>query len=107
MSNLELVIQYFWILKALSILVLAFTVGKAVVIHKLKSKLWNIIAVIMLVVAIVSPVKLSLSTNVMHYQQDIAISATKVLNEKLEDKSFSETIKSLKGIQKTDIEEKQ
>ena len=79
MSNLEIVIQYFWILKVISILLFTFVVYKAVVIHKLKSKLWNTLAVIMLVVAIVSPVKLSLNTSVMHYQQGIAISTLEAL----------------------------
>lgn len=106
MENLGIMIQYFWVLKAVNLLLLAFVVGRAVVVYELKSKLWNILSVILLVLAIVAPVKLSVATTTMHVLQDNSISASKVLIDKVENKSFSDTIKSLKGIQKEDIEAK-
>lgn len=105
MENLTIMVQYFWLIKATCVLILAYAVGKAVVIHKLKSGMWNVIAAIFVVLAIVVPVKLSVNTGEMYKRQDVSISSTKVLVDKIEDKSFENTFKELKGIQKTDIEQ--
>lgn len=103
-SNLEIMVHYFWVLKLISIALLAYAVGKAVVIHKLKSKLWNVFSVILLVLSIVTPVKFSVNTKEMHKLQNVQIETTKVLPGKIEDKSFGNTISNLKGIQQSDIE---
>lgn len=106
MGNLTVMIQYFWVLKLITIVVFAYVMYKAVITHKLKSKLWDALLVILFLLIVVTPVKISVNTPMMHKQQEMSISNTKVLIEKVEDKSFEDAMKALKGIQKSDIEQK-
>lgn len=103
MESLTIMIQYFWLIKVACVLILAYAVAKAVVVHNLKSGVWNVVASIFVVLAMVTPVKISVNTPMMHKQQEVPISNTKVLIEKVEDKSFEDAMKALKGIQKSDI----
>lgn len=103
MENLNVVIHYFWVVKYVLIAMLAGAIYRAVVIKKLKSTFCNIIVVILLVLNIVSPVKLQIDTKSVHVAQDKVQEVLKVVPPKVEDKSFNDSMKDLKGISKEDL----
>lgn len=103
MENINIVIHYFWLLKYLLILVFAWTLYTAVVVHKFKHKVWNVVAGIFLVLSIVSPVKLQVDVQSVHKAQDKAQAVLKIVPLKVEDKSFDASVKDVKGISKEDL----
>lgn len=99
---MEIMIQWFWILKLILSLVFAFTVYKAIS-WGFKNKVYNVLSVVFLVLAIVSPIKLQPESLKMYKNEDKVIQSTKVLPNKIVDKSFKDSGNSLQGISKEDL----
>lgn len=103
MENLNVIIHYFWVIKYTLLVLFAGAVYRAAVVKNFKSTLCNVVVVILLVLAIVSPVKLQIDTQSVHKAQDKAQEVLKVVPPKVEDKSFNDSMKDLKGISKEDL----
>lgn len=98
---MELMFAWFWIVKLILMFIFFYAFYKAFM-FKLKSKFWNITAVIVFIIAFVMPVKLDTNTRVVQVQSNEAIKNSKVLPPKVEDNSFSEKQKGL-GITEDDL----
>lgn len=103
MDNMNIVIHYFWVLKLVLLGVFLGILYRAIWVKKFKSKFCNIMAMIALVLMLVAPVKLQIDTHSVHKAQEKAQEALKVIPPKVEDKSFNDSMKGLKGISKEDL----
>ena len=55
---MEFTFHYFWLIKLLIAAISLFASYKAIMTHGFKSKFWNITAAIILILAVISPVKI-------------------------------------------------
>lgn len=99
---MEFMIQWWWLVH-LAILALAlYTAYKAIVTHKFKSKLWNALAVITLILMVVAPVKLVPTTDTVNTIQSTAIEEAKILPPLVSDNSFKKST-NVQSITKEDL----
>ena len=100
---MELTFQWFWLVKLALLLIVVGSLYMALVKYKLKSTLWNAIAIIAVVFSYMMPVKMEPTTKNINIQMDRNIATTKVeLPPKQVDNSFKQSGK-LSGISKEDI----
>lgn len=99
---MELMFQWFWVIKALVGIALAFSVYK-MISSKFKSKFWFIMTIIGIVLAIISPVKMDLQVHNKQVQSNAAVESTKrELPPKVEDTSFKKSQEGI-GIKKEEL----
>jgi len=92
---MEIVIAYFWIVNLIAGLLGIWFFYKAAVKYKFKSKKWNILSIIFLVLGLINPVKINgTNSKQMLKQQSYSIESTKVLPKKVQDNSFENGLKS-------------
>lgn len=103
MENYNIVVHYFWVVKLIVCILCLYVSYKAVITKKFKSTLWNTLAIILLVLMIISPIKLQIDTHSVHKAEEKAQEVLKVLPPKVQDESFKDGIKDLKGITKEDL----
>lgn len=99
---MDIMVQWFWLVKLSLALVTIYVAYKAFFEKKFKSKVWNVMAGILLVLAIVQPVKMDVQTKVHTDRANIAIEQSKVLPDKVQDNSFEKST-NVKGISKEEI----
>lgn len=84
---MELIFQWFWLLKFIAILFTGFAIYK-VIKSGFKSKIWMIIAGVTLLFHLVSPIKLDVSTKTHTDRTNNYIQQNKQLPDRVEDNSF-------------------
>lgn len=99
---MELIIQWFWVVKLFLALFTIYVVYKAAIQYLFKSKFWNIAAVIAVLLAFIQPVKMDVQTKTTTDYANQQIKSNKVLPPKVTDNSFSQSQK-LDGITKEDL----
>lgn len=103
MENYSVVIHYFWVIKVLFLALFVSTLYIAMVKKNFKSKTYNIIAVVFMVLFIVQPFKLQIDTQSVHKLQDKTQERLKIVPPKVTDDSFKDSVQNLKGITKEDL----
>ena len=79
---MELTFTWYWIVQVVAFIVALSTISMAFK-HKFSSTFWNIIALVAIILAIVSPVKIDGTDNAQYMpQQESTIASTKALLEK-------------------------
>lgn len=97
---MEIMIQWFWIIKGLFALLVAFSFWQA---YKKKSYYWFVFAFLLVTLIIMAPVKMDVNT---HQQQQISnnhIESVKILPERVQDDSFKEKTSKSIGITESDL----
>lgn len=100
---MEFTIQWFWLIKLAMTLITAYIMYQAVIVHKFKIKLLNVLAIVVLILTIVSPVKMNPQTPVMNTKMNHQIQQSKILPPKVIDNSF-ENSQKLNGITEKDLQ---
>ncbi len=95
-------VSYWWLVKLALLAIVLGTGYKAIYVEKFKSKVWNGILVIVLILGIVSPVKLQPESDRVNRQMNNVISQQKVLPERVIDNSFNKNGENL-GIKKEEL----
>jgi len=97
---MELMIQWFWLVKLLFLLIGAGVLYLAV---KKKSKFWFTVFAVWAVLTVIAPVKIDMGTR--HHQVSVnkAISESKVLPPKVTDDSFKTSVNKNFGITSEDL----
>ena len=90
---MEFTIQWFWLIKLAMTLITAYIIYKAVILHKFKSKLLNLLAIVVLILTIVSPIKMNPQTPVTNTKMNHQIQQSKILPPKVSDDSFENSQK--------------
>lgn len=103
MENYNIIVHYFWVVKLIVGILCLYVSYKAVVTKKFKSILWNTLAIILLVLMVISPVKLQVDIHNVHKAEEKAQEVLKILPPKIQDESFKDGIKDLKGITNEDL----
>lgn len=103
MENYSIVIQYFWMIKLVIFLAFIGVLYRTYVVKKLKSKVYNTLSIILLVLFIVQPIKLKIDNDVTYKAQERTIEALKVLPPRVTNDTFKDSVKDLKGISKEDL----
>lgn len=98
---MEFMIAWFWLVKVILMFIMAFVLYKAVK-WNFKSKLWNILSIIVLVLAMITPLKIVPETDKVNTLQNSQIEQSKVLPEMVKDESFKKST-NIDGITKTDL----
>ena len=84
--------------------VVLFTLYKAVKVHEFKSKFWNVLTIVLMVLSLISPVKYDGTNSDQFKSNEVrSVESTKVLPPKVVDKSFTEQVKSVKSISEKDL----
>lgn len=97
-------IQWFFIIKLLFIFLFIVSLYKTIK-HKFKSKLWNFICIVFMILSVYNPIKLDVNTKKYTDNSNKIIKESKELPAKQENNSFEEN-NILQGITKSDIWEK-
>lgn len=87
---MELTYQWFWIVQYTVLATIFYSSYKAVVVNKAKSKVWNVVAIALLVIGYMSPIKMEPTTNQTNSRTDQQIAITKMLPAKQVDDSFKQ-----------------
>ena len=95
-------IAWFWLVKLALAATTLYILYVAVVKHKFKSKLWNIVAVISLILGYIMPVKLVPTTDNVNAIQNTQIEHAKVLPPMVTDNSFEKST-NVVGITSEDL----
>lgn len=85
---MELTYQWFWLVQYTLLTLVLYTIYKAVIVHKLKSKVWNVATLVLSIVAYMAPIKMQPTTNHTNIQSDRQIAISKTLPAKEVDNSF-------------------
>ena len=95
-------IAWFWLVKLTLVAVTLYILYLAIAKHKFKSKLWNVMAVIALIIGYIMPVKLVPATDNVNAIQNIQIEQSKVLPPMVTDNSFEKST-NVVGITSEDL----
>lgn len=91
---MELTFQWFWLIKLMFLLVTLAVAYKAAWVHKMSSKFWSVLLVVLLIFAWMSPIKMQPMTNQVNGISDRQIEQQhSVLPPKIIDNSFEESTK--------------
>ena len=103
---MEFEFRWYFMIQIIMAFVLFYASYKAVVVHKLKKKFWNIILILIAICIIYMPVRFDYGVGKYEYQ-NTGIQKTedgyKKVPPKIEDKTFEQKSESVKGISKDDI----
>ncbi len=99
---MELMISYFWVIKLTLIIITLFIVYKAIVIHKFKNKMWNILTVTIVLFNIIQPIKIQPTTVNVVKQQDKLIEQSIIIPPMQLDTSFKQNA-NIQGITQNDL----
>lgn len=99
-----IVFHYFWVFKLAFIVLFAYSVYIAVVKERLKSKIHNVVALGLLLLVIISPIKIQVDTDSVHRAQESTQEALKVLPPRVTIDSYKKAVQSVIGINKDDLE---
>jgi hypothetical protein len=92
---MEIVIAYFWVINLIAGIIGLWFMYKAAIIYKFKSKKWNILALILLILGLVNPIKINgTNSNEVLKQQNYSVEHGKVLPPKVIDNSFERGLKT-------------
>jgi len=86
----EFIIHWFWLIYLFKLILVAYVIYKAI-LYKLKNTFWNIVAIVVFMVSLVSPFKIQPTTDSVNKIQNIQIENTKELPEIVKDDSFKNT----------------
>jgi uncharacterized membrane protein len=113
----ELTFQYFWLIKLAVLLLLVYTLYKAVnasnIMARLNSKEsqplriingWTIVSVVLIVLYTVQPVKMDVNTKAVTDRANQSTAAQKELPPMIQDESFNSKTNAVTGITKQDLE---
>ena len=92
---MDIVIAWYWLIKLTIIGITSYAIYVAIAKHRLKSKKFNVIALILITLSFLNPIKIdgTNSHNILR-QQSAIIENTKVLPEKVVDNSFDNAVKT-------------
>ena len=100
---MEFMIGWFWAINLILTGGFIYIVYLTAYVWKFKSKALNVIAIILGILLIVSPLKLKPTTDSMNTVQTHQIAATKVLPPLVKDDSFKQASESVDGITEEDL----
>lgn len=100
---MEIMIQWFWLVKLLVASIIISVAYIAFFKKKFESKFWNILAFVLIILAIINPVKLEPESKSLNTSMNRFIENGKVLPDKKEDNSFREKVESVQGIKEEDL----
>lgn len=92
---MELMISWFWLVGLTLTIAGVFIAYKSVIVHHLKSKLWNTLLVVAIFIGVFNPIKMEQNMQNRNAQQTYGIESTKVLPDKVKDNSFRENYESM------------
>ena len=99
---MEFMITWFWALKLLTTLIIIYICYVAFIKYKFNNKFYNTIAIILLILSIISPIKIKPTTHRVTTQQNNLISQGKELPPMKIDNSFDKAT-TVKHLTKEDI----
>jgi glucan phosphoethanolaminetransferase (alkaline phosphatase superfamily) len=99
---MEVFVAYFWILKLFGALAMLF-VGHRIYKSKFKSKFWWAVAIALVLLMTINPVKLDLNTRATTQRANQTILKQKVLPEKVTDDTFKTKNQEIPGISNEDL----
>lgn len=102
---MEIILQWFWLVKLALISFTLYIGYLAIVKHKLANKFYNILFLVLIVFSLVQPFKLDVDTKSHTDRTNRYIEQSKQLPPKVENNHFKES-NNLNGISKKDIWEK-
>lgn len=97
---MELVFHWFWLVKIV-FLVIGLTLAWKY--YKTRKNVYGILLLVYVVIMIINPIKLKPNTTLINTMTNTKIEQSKVLPDKIEDKSF-DIKKQVQGIVKEDLE---
>jgi len=99
---MEITIAYFWLLNLCMVAFTIFAIYRAVVTLNLKSKVWNATAVVLVLISLFNPFRMSQPP--INTQQTYHIEQSKVLPVKVTDDSFETKTAGVKHLTKQDLD---
>lgn len=102
MENINFTLQWFIFLKIAIAALTVYVIIKAVYSKGKVQKVYIVVSLVLLLLALIAPVKMSVNTKDAHKQQANVIQQRE-LPPKVSDDSFNEKFKELNGISKEDL----
>ena len=89
---MELTFQWFWLVKATLLILTLYVAYKAAWVNRMGSKVWNILFLVLVVFAMMSPVKMNPTTNQVNSMSNLQIEQQhRELPPMIRDNSFRES----------------
>ena len=99
---MEIIFAWFWLIKLFVSAILVVSIYFAFWKKRGKSTIWNVVTAILLILAVINPVKIKPETDKVNSLQNVKIEQQKVLPEMVSDNSF-EKKSNVVGISKEDL----
>lgn len=99
---MELMLAWFWLIKLFLTASFIYLIYLAAVVKKFKSKVLNVLTIVVGILLIVSPIKMKPTTDLINTMQTQQIQAAKVLPLLIKDDSFAKSTK-IDGITAEDL----
>ena len=92
---MEITFAWFWVIKSILTIVTLYVIYRAMVVHKLQSKFWDILAILLVVLSFINPIKINgTNSNTVLRQQNYSVAENKILPEKVRDTTFEDSLKA-------------
>ena len=100
---MELMLSWFCLIKLAFSGIALYAIYKAYWIEELKSKFWNFIAIVAIILSFIQPVKMDVDTRSVQNIANQHIENSKVLPNKVIDESFDNAVERGFGIKEEDL----